>query len=109
MLAPIMTFSSRAILCAAAATFWAASVICVNAAAFKTLPLIQSQQNGARVHITNAREAFLAKEYGKAKDEAKRAISLNKGRPDDRLLAKNQCRIRFAIDLGVKPTQVTSD
>jgi TonB family protein len=81
-----MTFLSRAIPRVAAATFWAASVICVNAAAFEALPLIQTEENSAALHITNARAAFLAKKYGKAKDEAKRAIALNKESPEAYLL-----------------------
>jgi len=80
-----MTLSSRAILRVAAAILWA-PVVCVNAATFGTLPLIQNQENIAALHITNAREAFLAKKYGKAKDEAKRAISLNKESPEAYLL-----------------------
>lgn len=67
-------------------TWWCAIFLSPCATNGPAAALIQNEKQTAEQHIQNAREALQNKKYGRAKDEAKRALSLNKAAPEPYLV-----------------------
>ena len=68
-------------------TWWyALCLISISATHCAAAVLIQNEKQPAEQHIQNAREALQNKKYGRAKDEAKRALSLNRMAPEPYLV-----------------------
>lgn len=80
---PIIGLSRRVV---TAAGCWFAFVVFVNADPVRGAPPIQKQEQTAEEHIRKAREAFEKKDYRTAKNEGKRALSLDKEVPEVYLL-----------------------
>jgi TonB family protein len=67
-------------------TWWYALCLSISATHGAAAVLIQNEKQPAEQHIQNAREALQNKKYGRAKDEAKRALSLNRMAPEPYLV-----------------------